>query len=99
MKIIIQSPHFTVKDTLDSFIRRKFSKLPHLYSKVEASEICLKLEKSEDDEDKTCQVRLSLPGHDLFVSKKSSTFEESVDHCVDALTKQIESLKGRKAVI
>jgi putative sigma-54 modulation protein len=97
MKIIIQSPHFTVKDELDSFIRRKISRLAHLHNTIDTSEVCLKLERSDENENKICQVKLSLPGNDLFVSKKCATFEDAVDRSIEALARQIENLKGKMA--
>ena len=46
-------------------------------------------------ENKIADIRLVLRGDDLFASKQSKTFEESIDTSIDALKKQLEKYKGR----
>jgi putative sigma-54 modulation protein len=95
MEIIVQSPHFKLSSQLENYIQKKLSKLPHLYSRIEAIEVCLKLENSVKDDNKICQVKLIIPGNDLFVSRKCTTFEEAVDRGLEALTGQIEAFKSK----
>ena len=44
---------------------------------------------------KIADIRLVLRGEDLFASKQSKTFEESIDTSIDALKKQLEKYKGK----
>ena len=46
-------------------------------------------------ENKIADIRLVLRGEDLFASKQSKTFEESIDTSIDALKKQLEKYKGK----
>ena len=44
---------------------------------------------------KSAEVRLRIPGNDLFAQKKGDRFETALDGCMDALRKQWEKQKGR----
>jgi putative sigma-54 modulation protein len=59
------------------------------------AEVSLKLDNTDTPENKIADVRLVLRGDDLFASKQSKTFEESIDTSIDALKKQLEKYKGK----
>ena len=95
MEIKIQSLHFTPKQELTDFINEKVSKLSHFYHRIESGEICLKLDKSDKTENKICEIRLVVPGNDLFAKRQCKTFEEATNETIGALQKQIEKLKTK----
>ena len=95
MQIIIQSPHVTPTEELTKFIKTKIGKLSHFYNKIEIAEIFLKIEKSDSADDKVCEIRLAVPGNDLFVKKQSNTFENAVDKVIDTLHVKINKIKIR----
>ncbi len=98
MKISISSLHFKTDKKLDDFITEKVEKLGTFYEGIITAEVTLKLDKKEDAENKTVDLRLVIKGNDLFAKKESSTFEEAIDDVVEALRKQLikhkEKLKG-----
>ena len=65
------------------------------YSDVIGSEVTLKLDNTDTPENKIADIRLILKGNDLFASKVSKSFEESIDEAIDALKKQLEKYKGK----
>lgn len=95
MQIIIQSPHVTLTEELTKFIKNKTGKLSHFYDRIEAAEVFLKIEKSDSADDKVCEIRLVIPGNDLFVKRESDTFEDAVTKVVDALHAEIDKMKTR----
>ena len=95
MQIVIQSPHVTPTEALTKFIKNKIGKLSHFYNRIEAAEIFLKTEKSDSADDKVCEIRLAIPGNDLFVKKQSNTFEDAVTKVVDSLHVEIDKMKTR----
>ena len=97
MKVMINSVHFKADQKLEDFITQKLEKLCSKYSEVISSEVSLKLDNTDTPENKIADVRLVLRGDDLFASKQSKTFEESIDTCIDALKKQLEKYKGKTA--
>lgn len=89
MQIDIRSIHFKTDKKLDDFIKEKVSKLPQYYDGVIASEIILKLANIEGAENKIAEIKLAIPGNDLYARKQSKSFEEATDGAVDALRKQL----------
>ncbi|MEO8772051.1 MAG: ribosome-associated translation inhibitor RaiA [Ferruginibacter sp.] len=95
MQIIIQSPDVTITDALTKFINAKIGRLEHLYDRIEKAEVFLKIEKSGSDEVKVCEIRLVIPGNDLFVKKEEETFEAAVSKANDALRGEIDKMKTK----
>ena len=95
MKVMINSVHFKADQKLEDFITQKVEKLCAKHSEVINAEVSLKLDNTDTPENKIADIRLMLRGEDLFASKQSKTFEESIDTSIDALKKQLEKYKGR----
>ncbi len=98
MKVSISSLHFKADVKLEEFIREKVSKFPTLFDGVLGCDVVLKLDTSSSNENKIAEIRVMIPGNDLFAKKQAKTFEEAVDNSVDALKRQVkrrkEKLKG-----
>lgn len=95
MKVTINSVHFKADQKLEEFITQKVEKVCAKYSEVINAEVALKLGNTDAPENKIADIKLVLKGEDLFASKQSKTFEESIDNAVDALKKQLEKYKGK----
>ncbi len=95
MNVNINSVHFKADNKLEQFIERKVGKLSGLYEGVIGSEITLKIDKAETNDNKIAEIRIQIPGYDLYAKKQSNTFEEATDTAVSAIRKQLEKHKGR----
>lgn len=96
MQIITQTIHFTARPELDAHVNDKVNHLERYYDKIESANVTLKVEPHADG-DKLCEIRLAIPGNDLFVKKYADSFEEAVNRTVDVLEEQIHRLKGKRA--
>lgn len=96
MKININSVHFKADKKLEDFITQKVEKVCIKYSEVIGSEVTLKLDNTDTPENKIADIRIMLKGNDLYASKVSKSFEESIDLAIDALKKQLEKYKGKQ---
>jgi putative sigma-54 modulation protein len=98
MKVKISSLHFKADIKLEDFIKEKVSKFPNLFDGVLGCDVILKLDQASNNENKIAEIRVLIPGNDLFAKKQAKSFEEAVDNSVDALKKQLkrrkEKLKG-----
>ncbi len=98
MKVSISSLHFKADVKLENFIREKVTKVSNLFDGVIGSDVILKLDTGSSHENKIAEIRLHIPGNDLFAKKQAKTFEEAIDSAADALKKQItrhkEKVKG-----
>ena len=95
MKVMINSVHFRASSDLEQFITQKVEKVCSKFSEVIGAEVNLKLDNTDTPENKIADIRLVLRGDDLYASKQSKSFEESIDACIDALKKQLEKYKGK----
>ena len=96
MDVKVQSVHFKADQKLIDFCEKRISKLDLFFEGVIGSEVILKLEKDEDQENKVAEIKLSVPANEyLFAKKQAKTFEEAIDLTVDALKKQMEKYKTK----
>jgi putative sigma-54 modulation protein len=96
MQVQVQSIHFDADRKLINFIEEKLQKLTHFHDRITFSEVFLRLDKSDVNENKIAEIKLSIPGKDLFARKQCRTFEEATDVAVDALRRQIDKMKTKK---
>ena len=94
MDVKVQSVHLKADQKLIDFCEKRINKLDLFFEGVIGSEVILKLEKDEDQENKVAEIKLSVPANEyLFAKKQAKTFEEAVDLTVDALRKQLDKYK------
>lgn len=93
MQINIQSLHFKASEPLETFVRTKVEKLAHINDQIISGEVILKLEKSDVNENKVCEIEVHIPGNNLFAKRQSKSFEEATNEAVDALQEQLKKRK------
>ena len=98
MKITVQSIHFTADKGLLEFIQKKVDKLDTFHDHIISGEVYLKLENVEDEANKIAEIKIMLPGNQLFAKEQCKTFEEATDLVVESLRKQIEKHKTKKDI-
>ncbi len=95
MEVSLNAVKFKPTSVLTEFVDKKVKKVETLLPQAIKAEVTLKVDKEHDVCNKVADVRIVIPGDDLYASKQCDTFEEAVDQCVDALKKQIEKLKDK----
>ncbi len=95
MDIQVHSVHFTADKKLIAFVNEKVSKLELFFDNIIASEVFLRLDKSQDGENKIAEVKILIPGRELFAKKQCRSFEEAADLAVEALRKQVHKHKEK----
>jgi len=96
MQIQVQSIHFDADVKLIKFIEEKMQKLTTFHDRIIKGEVFLRIDKSDVMENKIAEVKLSIPGKELFAKKQCKSFEEATDIAVDALKKQIDKHKAKE---
>jgi putative sigma-54 modulation protein len=89
MKVSITSIKFKSDKKLEQYIQEKVDKLSGLFDGLIGSEVTLRVEKNQKEDNKVTEIRLMISGNDLFAKKQSKTFEQSTDIAVEALRKQL----------
>ena len=95
MNITIQSIKFDADKKLVDFIEKKIEKVEKFFDGIVGAEVFLRIENAQDSENKKADIRLSIPGSDLFAEKTCKTFEEAVDLCIEALKRQVVKAKEK----
>ena len=95
MKINVRNIAFSLRKEASDLIQNKVKKLARFYNKIIGIEVSLKVDKSTKNKNKTCNIRLVIPGYDLLSGARDETFEGATALAVEALERQIEKRKTR----
>ena len=95
MDIIVNAVQFTADKKLIDHVNKKVNKLGQYFDRIIGAEVYLRLENVHDDENKIAEVKLLIPGDELFVKKHSNTFEDAVNKSVDSLNRQVTKYKEK----
>lgn len=95
MDVKVHSVHFKADQKLIEFVNEKVTKLQLFFDNIIVGEVFLRLDKSTEKENKIAEVKILLPGKELFAKKQCKTFEEAADLAVDALRTQVKKHKEK----
>ena len=95
MKLQVHSIHFDADIKLIDFIQKKLNKLETFYDRLVDGEVFLRL-NNEGIENKTVEIKLRVPGNQLFAVEKARSFEAATDLAADALRIQLTKFKTRQ---
>ena len=95
MEVRIQSIHFDASERLEAFIQKKAEKLERFCDNIKKVEVSLKVVKPETAMNKEAGVRVLALNTEFYAEKVCDTFEESIDVCMEALSKQLLKAKEK----
>lgn len=91
----IHTVHFKADKKLLDFIHDKIKKLQLFNQAITSIEVFLILENDREKQNKITEVKIHLPGIELFAKKHAKSFEESIDLSFEAILKQIQKDKEK----
>lgn len=94
----MQSIHFDADRKLIDFIQKKTDKLETYYDQIIDGEVIMRVEKHDRMENKIIEIKLNVPGRQLFAKNQAESFESAADEAVEGLRRQIKKHK-QKAVL
>ncbi len=95
MDVKIHSLKFDADQKLIEFIESKIQKFEQVFDNIIEVEVFLRLSKNQNAENKLVEMKISLPGNELFAKKQCKSFEEATDQASEALRKQIKKHKEK----
>ncbi|MEO6960676.1 MAG: HPF/RaiA family ribosome-associated protein [Puia sp.] len=95
MNIIIKSVDFRAGNALKTFVRNKVSKLFRQYDSIIRANVVLRIGESKNPENKSCEIRLVVPGYDHFVKKSAGEYQTSVSQSVNVLQEILRRSKTK----
>lgn len=94
MDIIIQSIGFTASQELETFVHEKLDKF-NKESTIIRANVALSIGAEADPNRYSCEIRLEVPGNDLFIKKNADTFEKAIVSATDALQRSRRRAKEK----
>jgi putative sigma-54 modulation protein len=94
MKLQVHSIHFDADVKLIDFIQKKVDKLETYYDRMVDGEVFLRL-NNEGIDNKTVEIKLNIPGTQLFATEKARSFEAAADQATEALKNQLKKFKTK----
>jgi putative sigma-54 modulation protein len=95
MNLQVHSIHFDADQKLINFVNEKIGKLNVFHDQIINGEVYLRLDHSDSKANKIAEIKLAVPGKDLFAKKQCKSFEEATDTAVEALRRQIRKHKTK----
>jgi putative sigma-54 modulation protein len=94
MKLQVHSIHFNADQKLIDFIQKKVDKLETFYDRMVDGEVFLRL-NNEGIDNKTVEIKLRVPGSQLFAKEQAKSFEAATDQATEALRMQLQKFKEK----
>ncbi|MDC1331462.1 ribosome-associated translation inhibitor RaiA [bacterium] len=98
MKLQIHSIRFDADDKLIEVIKKKLNKLETFYDRIIDGEVFLKIENDESRINKIIEIKLNIPGNQLFAKERARSFEIGADEATEALRRQIKKFKEKQII-
>ncbi len=98
MKLQMHSIRFDADVKLLDFIQKKANKLDTFYDRIIDGEVFLRLDNDVQNENKIVEIKLNIPGTQLFAKERSKSFEAASDLAIQALRKQLKKYKEKNFV-
>ncbi|MEQ9423894.1 MAG: ribosome-associated translation inhibitor RaiA [Cyclobacteriaceae bacterium] len=96
MKLQMHSIHFDADGKLTDFVQKRTNKLEKLYDRIIDGEVFLRVDRPESPNNKIVEIKLNIPGNQLFAKEQSHTFEAATDEAVEALRRQLKKFKEKQ---
>ncbi|MCB9222817.1 MAG: ribosome-associated translation inhibitor RaiA [Crocinitomicaceae bacterium] len=95
MNIEIRFVHAVQNDSLEQQVKEKLENLERKYDWITNAAVFLKDEKHPNEENYVCEIRLSVPGPQLFASSNEVNFNKAINNTITQLGSQLEKLKSK----
>ena len=97
MKLQMHSVHFDADNKLTDFIQKRADKLETFFDGIIDGEVIMKVESDDNRSNKKVEMKVNIPGNQLFAEKRAGSFEAATDDAVEALRRQLKKFKEKKA--
>lgn len=94
MEIKIKTLKFDADQKLVAYVEKKVSRLEKFFKgAADTAEVTLSL--LQEPENKQVKIQMHVPGEDLIIERNSSTFEQAITDCVDAMKEKLTRTKEK----
>ena len=95
METIYQFVALSKSESLQSYVNEKLEKLERKYDFITRAEVHFKRNHAESDKGYICNIKLSVPGPQVFAETDSDSFEAASSQTIKDLDKQLAKKKSQ----
>lgn len=95
MNTEIQFVQLQKSDALNDYVLEKLKTLEEKYNWITNAAVFLKEEKHDHEENFVCEIRLSVPGPQLFAKSHDTNFNTAVNNVIQELNNQLTKKKEK----
>jgi len=93
MKKTIEPVNIEASDELIAYVNTVFDELPKYYDRITSADIYLKSHREKSGVENEVEVKVFLPGREVFASAKAEGFEEASNKVFSKLKRQLVDAK------
>lgn len=99
----MHSVRFDADQKLLDYIRKKIEKLETFNDRIVDGEVILRLDKSHLNKNevfgnKIIELKINIPGQQLFTKESSNTFEAATDLASETMSRLLKKSKDKKKI-
>lgn len=98
MKAQMHSIRFDADQKLIDFVQKKLDKLETFYDRIIDAEVFMRVENDDSRENKIIEIKMNIPGEQLFAKTQSKSFEAAADEATEALRRQLKKFKEKQII-
>ncbi|WP_373056235.1 ribosome hibernation-promoting factor, HPF/YfiA family [Zunongwangia sp. H14] len=87
--------HLQKSERLEDYTQKKLEKLETKYDFIVRAEVHFKKQEGQDPNGFICNIKLSVPGPQIFAEANKDSFEAAATSAVRDLEKQLEKQKAK----
>lgn len=95
MQINLQTPHINIVGKTREMVLTKLARLEKIYDRIEQCHVVLKKEKDAKQDYFVAEVKLAVPGNDLFAKERSENWSTTMDKVMADLTNALKKKKEK----
>jgi len=93
MDSIYQTVHFRGSDHLKLFTNKMMNRIFKMTSTIMQAEVTLSEGAAGNPQNQFCEIKLEVPGENIFVKKNAATYEQAIRMAVAAVQKIVRRRK------
>lgn len=95
MEAIFEFVQIDKSETLESFTHKKLDKLENKYNWIVRANVFFKRDENQKPNGYICEIRLSVPGPEIFAQSNEDSYEAAVAQTVKDLERQCSKRKAK----
>jgi len=95
MEAIFQFVQLTKSERLEELTQKKLDKLENKYDWIIRADVFFKKQDGEEPKGFICNIRLSVPGNQIFAESNENSFEAAIAETISDLDRQLAKKKAQ----